>query len=87
MPGTYQGETLPHQDTYNEDDMLTRRQSIPGLDESQAAFMPLRCRGDVLAQLSPGTWVWAESHPSALAWCRPGISIPQRLLSTRAHPK
>ena len=42
MPGTHLGETLSHQDTYDEDNMLTRGQAIPGLDESRAAFMPLR---------------------------------------------
>lgn len=42
MPGTHLGETLAHQDTYDEDNMLTRGQSISGLDESRAAFMPLR---------------------------------------------
>jgi len=42
MPGTHLGETLSHQDTYDEDNMLTRGQSISGLDESRAAFMPLR---------------------------------------------
>lgn len=33
---------LSHEDTYDEDNMLTRGQSIRGLNESQAAFMPLR---------------------------------------------
>ena len=42
MPGTHQGETLRHEDTYHQDNMLTRGQVIPGLDESRAAFMPLK---------------------------------------------
>ncbi|HEU4646663.1 MAG TPA: phytanoyl-CoA dioxygenase family protein [Burkholderiales bacterium] len=42
MPGTHLGETLSHEDTYHEDNMLTRGQAIPGLDESRAAFMPLK---------------------------------------------
>jgi hypothetical protein len=42
MPGTHLGETLAHEDTYHQDNMLTRGQAIPGLDESRAAYMPLR---------------------------------------------
>ena len=42
MPGTHQGETLRHEDTYHQDNMLTRGQVIPGLDESRAVFMPLK---------------------------------------------
>jgi hypothetical protein len=42
MPGTHQGKTLAHEDTYDENNMLTRGQSIRGLDESRAAYMPLR---------------------------------------------
>jgi hypothetical protein len=42
MPGTHQGETFGHEDTFDEDNMLTRGQSIRGLDESRAAYMPLR---------------------------------------------
>jgi non-heme Fe2+,alpha-ketoglutarate-dependent halogenase len=41
MPGTHTGETLPHEDTYDADNMLTRGQSIRGLDEARAASMPL----------------------------------------------
>ena len=42
MPGTHRGETLPHEDTYDADNMLTRGQSIRGLDEARAVSMPLR---------------------------------------------
>ena len=42
MPGTHQGETLRHEDTYHQDNMLTRGQVIPGLDKSRAVYMPLR---------------------------------------------
>lgn len=42
MPGTHTGAALAHEDTYDEDNMLTRGQSIRGLDESRAASMPLR---------------------------------------------
>ncbi|MDH4094942.1 MAG: phytanoyl-CoA dioxygenase family protein [Betaproteobacteria bacterium] len=42
MPRTHLGETLRHEDTYHQDNMLTRGQVIPGLDESRAVVMPLR---------------------------------------------
>jgi chlorinating enzyme len=42
MPGSHVGETLSHEDTYDENNMLTRGQSIGGLDESRAVYMPLR---------------------------------------------
>ena len=41
MPGTHTGETLPHEDTYDSDNMLTRGQAIRGLDEAHAVSMPL----------------------------------------------
>jgi non-heme Fe2+,alpha-ketoglutarate-dependent halogenase len=46
MPGTHRGETLAHEDTYDADNMLTRGQSIRGLDEARAASMPL-CAGEL----------------------------------------
>jgi ectoine hydroxylase-related dioxygenase (phytanoyl-CoA dioxygenase family) len=42
MPGTHAGDTLAHEDTYDADNMLTRGQSIRGLDEARAVSMPLR---------------------------------------------
>jgi hypothetical protein len=42
MPGSHMGDTFPHEDTYDADNMLTRGQAIPGLDESRAVFMPLK---------------------------------------------
>ena len=41
MPGTHAGEPLAHEDTFDADNMLTRGQSIRGLDEARAAAMPL----------------------------------------------
>jgi ectoine hydroxylase-related dioxygenase (phytanoyl-CoA dioxygenase family) len=41
MPGTHTGDTLSHEDTYDSDNMLTRGQSIRGIDEARAASMPL----------------------------------------------
>lgn len=42
MPGTHRGDTLEHQDRYDENNMLTRGQeiSVP-LDETRARHMPL----------------------------------------------
>lgn len=42
MPGTHIGEVLPHEDRYDEDNMLTRGQEIAdGVDENVAVHMPL----------------------------------------------
>jgi hypothetical protein len=42
LPGTHVGDVLPHQDLYNEDNMLTRGQEISaGVDEARAVHMPL----------------------------------------------
>lgn len=42
MPGTHLGEVLPHEDTDDADNMLTRGQTIrAGVDESRAVYMPL----------------------------------------------
>ncbi len=42
MPGTHRGDVLSHEDTYHEDNMLTRGQAINAdLDEQKAVFMPL----------------------------------------------
>jgi len=42
MPGTHLGDTLSHEYTYDADNMLTRGQAIPGLDESRAVYMLLK---------------------------------------------
>ncbi|MDA0275532.1 MAG: phytanoyl-CoA dioxygenase family protein [Proteobacteria bacterium] len=42
LPGSHQGRTLEHEDTYHEDNMLTRGQAIKAIDESRAVSMPLR---------------------------------------------
>ena len=42
MPGSHLGRTLNHEDTYHEDNMLTRGQAITEIDESRAASMPLK---------------------------------------------
>ena len=42
MPGTHAGSALAHEDTYDADNMLTRGQSIRGLDEARAVYMPLQ---------------------------------------------
>ena len=43
MPGTHRGDVLPHRDTFAEDNMLTRGQSIiAGVNDDDAVYMPLR---------------------------------------------
>jgi non-heme Fe2+,alpha-ketoglutarate-dependent halogenase len=42
LPGSHLGRTLEHEDTYHEDNMLTRGQAIKAIDESRAVSMPLR---------------------------------------------
>jgi len=42
MPGTHVGDVLPHEDRYDENNLLTRGQEISSpLDESKAVHMPL----------------------------------------------
>ena len=42
IPGTHLGAALEHEETYDQDNMLTRGQRISQLDTSQAVYMPLR---------------------------------------------
>lgn len=42
IPRTHVGTTLEHEDTYDENNMLTRGQRIVNLDTAQAVSMPLR---------------------------------------------
>ncbi len=43
LPGTHVGDVLPHEDRYDDDNMLTRGQEISeGVDEDKAVFMPLQ---------------------------------------------
>ena len=42
LPGSHLGRALEHEDTYHEDNMLTRGQAIKGIDESKAVSMPLK---------------------------------------------
>jgi ectoine hydroxylase-related dioxygenase (phytanoyl-CoA dioxygenase family) len=42
LPGSHLGLPLEHEDTYHEDNMLTRGQSIKEIDESCAVSMPLK---------------------------------------------
>ena len=71
MPGTHRGETLRHEDTYHQDNMLTRGQVIPGLDESRAATMPLRA-----GEMSLHNYCLAHgSGPNVSADRRIGVSM------------
>ena len=43
LPGSHRGEFMPHDDLYNQDNMLTRGQEITvEVDEAQTVSMPLR---------------------------------------------
>ncbi len=43
MPYTHQGEVMPHEDRYHNDNMLTRGQEITeGMDDEKAVYMPLK---------------------------------------------
>ena len=43
MPGTHKGEVLPHDDRYDEDNLLTRGQEIThGVDDDKSVLMPLK---------------------------------------------
>ena len=42
LPGSHQGLPLEHEDTYHEDNMLTRGQAIKEIDESRAVSVPLK---------------------------------------------
>ncbi len=71
MPGTHLGETLKHEDTYHQDNMLTRGQAIPGLDESRAAYMPLKA-----GEMSLHNYCLAHgSGPNLSADRRIGVSM------------
>ena len=71
MPGTHNGETLAHEDTYDADNMLTRGQSIRGLDEARAASMPLRA-----GEMSLHNYCLAHgSGPNLSADRRIGVSM------------
>lgn len=42
LPGSHHGDVMPHKDTDDDDNMLTRGQTITsGVDESRAIYMPL----------------------------------------------
>ena len=42
LPGSHLGRTLEHEDTYHQDNMLTRGQAIKEIDEKRAVSMPLK---------------------------------------------
>jgi chlorinating enzyme len=71
MPGTHTGATLEHEDTYDADNMLTRGQSIRGLDEARAVNMPLRA-----GEMSLHNYCLAHgSGPNLSADRRIGVSM------------
>lgn len=42
LPGSHQGGIVAHNDTFSEDNLLSRGQEIAGVDETKAVFGPLR---------------------------------------------
>jgi non-heme Fe2+,alpha-ketoglutarate-dependent halogenase len=71
MPGSHLGDTFPHEDTYDADNMLTRGQAIPGLDESRAVYMPLQA-----GEMSLHNYCLAHgSGPNVSADRRIGVSM------------
>ena len=71
IPGTHLGQTLPHEDTYDENNMLTRGQRITQLDRSRAVAMPLRA-----GQMSIHNYCLAHgSGPNRSTDRRMGVSM------------
>jgi len=71
MPRTHAGDTFAHEDTYDSDNMLTRGQSIRGLDESHAVSMPLKA-----GEMSLHNYCLAHgSGPNLSADRRIGVSM------------
>ena len=71
LPGSHLGETLAHDDTYHEDNMLTRGQTIRSIDESRAVAMPLRA-----GEMSLHNYCLAHgSGPNLTADRRIGVSM------------
>ncbi|WP_370232265.1 phytanoyl-CoA dioxygenase family protein [Cognatishimia sp.] len=42
IPGSHKNKIVPHEDTFSEDNLLSRGQEIAGIDESQAQHGPLK---------------------------------------------
>ena len=71
LPGSHLGEALAHEDTYHEDNMLTRGQAIRGIDELRAVAMPLRA-----GEMSLHNYCLAHgSGPNLSADRRIGVSM------------
>lgn len=71
IPKTHLGQTLEHEDTYHQDNMLTRGQRIKDLDRSKAVAMPLRA-----GEMSLHNYCLAHgSGPNLSADRRIGVSL------------
>ena len=42
IPGSHRGETYSHEETFHEKNLLARGQVIHGIDDTNAAYMPLK---------------------------------------------
>jgi ectoine hydroxylase-related dioxygenase (phytanoyl-CoA dioxygenase family) len=67
IPGTHKGPVLTHKDTFAEDNILTRGQNVPGIDESDAV--------DIVLQ--PGQA--SCHHPRLVHGSRPNRSAQRRI--------
>jgi non-haem Fe2+, alpha-ketoglutarate-dependent halogenase len=71
LPGSHLGQTLEHEDTFHQDNMLTRGQAIKGIDESRAVSMPLKA-----GEMSLHNYCAAHgSGPNLTADRRIGVSM------------
>ena len=72
MPGSHKGDVLPHEDRYDQANMLTRGQEITeGVDDSRAVYMPLQ-----VGEMSIHNYRLAHaSGPNTAADRRIGISM------------
>src|SRR5260221_7785015 len=71
LPGSHLGRSLEHEDTYHEDNMLTRGQAIKEIDESRAVSMPLKA-----GEMSIHNYCLAHgSGPNLSADRRIGVSM------------
>ena len=71
IPRTHLGETLEHEDTYHQNNMLTRGQRIKSLDKSRAVAMPLKA-----GEMSLHNYCLAHgSGPNTSADRRIGVSL------------
>jgi ectoine hydroxylase-related dioxygenase (phytanoyl-CoA dioxygenase family) len=71
IPGTHHAGARPHEDTYGEDNILTRGQNVPDVDEDAAVDLVLRP-----GQMSlHHPWLVHGSRPNATSQRRIGLAL------------